>query len=340
MNINKYQGFLLEKEFESILHEMWNIVESTGKWVDERTMEWDLSKPNSDDDSQKREFEWDFTKNKEEFQNPFSPFITKLKNFLSKLTKEKIKEYFVKLIDEVKSLPSSIRRKLIVNFMSVFLLFVSANYLLDTSDESGKKLNLFPTEIKSEINQSVEVKKGASFEQSQQIVKSAEAGYSDDRSDTGNWVAVPGYGQRFVGTNHGISAPILAEYLGRIPKKEDMMNLSYETALEIYKNQYWDAQNLGNLKDQSLANIIYDGCVNQGIGRMDGIISEIFEDEGIEIEGSVFSKRNIEKLNKMNAKKVFNIIKDKRLDRYRQAATWDVHGEGWMNRLDKIQYLG
>jgi len=123
-----------------------------------------------------------------------------------------------------------------------------------------------------------------------------EAGFSDDRNDSGNWVRVPGYGRRFVGTNHGIAAPTLAEYLGRIPKREDMENLSYGTALKIFKNNYWDAQNLGEFCNQSVANIIYDGCVNQGIYRMKDLVKIAASEQGVEIDGQTFTPSNIKKM--------------------------------------------
>lgn len=337
MTINKYQRFLKDKEFESIIQEMFKIVESQGKWVDDRTMVWDMSKKEEFiKDEEPVYYEWDLTKDLKNQKGSWQSLFDRLKKFLSNLDKEEIKSYFIKLLEEVKSLPSSVRKKIIFGYTSIFLLFASANYLMDNTDKIGQKLNSLPKEIKVEVEQSLN--RGASFEKSQSIVKSVEAGYSDDRNDTGNWIDIPGYGKRFVGTNHGISAPILAEYLGRLPKKEDMMNLSYETALEIYKKNYWDAQNLSLVKDQSMANIIYDGCVNQGVGRMSGIISEILDEFEIEYKGSPFSSENIEKLNNLNPKKVFELIKDKRLDRYKQASTWSVHGEGWMNRLDTIKY--
>ena len=197
------------------------------------------------------------------------------------------------------------------------------------------KTETIDPKIKKEI---VELHKVASFEEAQSAVKEVEAGYSDDRGDTGNWVEVPGYGERFVGTNHGISAPILQKYLGRIPKREDMENLSYQTAIEIYKKDYWDAQNLSTLCDQSVANVIYDGCVNQGIDGMSEVIRNAAKEQDINLTGSVYSKSNLRRLNSLNQKELFNSIKKFRESRYKQAATWNRHGDGWLNRLDGIEY--
>ena len=72
-----------------------------------------------------------------------------------------------------------------------------------------------------------------------------------------------------------------------------MENLSYQTAIEIYKKDYWDAQNLSTLCDQSVANGIYDGCVNQGIDGMSEVIRNAASEQGENLKGSVYSNVNI-----------------------------------------------
>jgi hypothetical protein len=126
--------------------------------------------------------------------------------------------------------------------------------------------------------------------------------------------------------------------LGKIPKRSDMENLSYQTALKIYKKDYWDAQNLSLLCDQSVANIIYDGCVNQGIDGMSEVIRSSAKELGVDIKGQIYTDVNIKKLNSLNQQKLFDSIKKFREMRYKEAATWGIHGEGWMNRLSGIEY--
>ena len=50
--ISKYNEFLLEKKFQSILDDIYKIVESEGRWIDDNTIEWDVAP---------REYEWDLT---------------------------------------------------------------------------------------------------------------------------------------------------------------------------------------------------------------------------------------------------------------------------------------
>ncbi len=61
MRINNYKNFFKEREFQSILEEMFYLVESEGRWINDRTIEWDLT--GEKEKEEKREFEWDFTSN-------------------------------------------------------------------------------------------------------------------------------------------------------------------------------------------------------------------------------------------------------------------------------------
>jgi lysozyme family protein len=327
--ISKYNEFLLEKEFQSLIDEMYRIVESEGRWTSDNTYEWDISNVY---DNEVEQPDW------------IDRLIDKAEDFIKKIPKEKIKEYFVRLVNATKSIPEIFRKRILAGYLSIFLAVVSFGYLVTpSSSEETQKVEQIDSKIKKdieEIHQKVFTKKDkSSFEVAQGLVKTVEAGYSDDRGDTGNWITIPGHGQRFVGTNHGISAPILHEYLGRYPKKEDMINLSYETALKIYKSKYWNEQNLSEFSNQSVANIIYDGCVNQGQSAMREIVRDAYRINGIDIgDNSPFAKSSISKINKINQQKLFDTVKELRESRYREAATWDRHGDGWLNRLNGIEF--
>ena len=271
---------------------------------------------------------------------------------------KKVKEYFDKFILELKSLPYEIKKSLLKKFIGVFILFIPlSNLVTDFSIKQEPVLKEVVSEtnqesITDEIDKEAEKKSSnfANFERAQHLVKTVEAGYSSDRKDTGNWIDVPGGGQRFIGTNHGISAPVLAQYfkdkgINRLISKQDMMDLEYETALEIYKKDYWNAAGLSNFKSQSIANVLYDECVNQGVGAALSDVKKSMENMGHETDeiGSWkdFHKELTPKVNKMSTKekkKLFQEIKDVRLERYEGADTWEEHGDGWQNRLNDIAF--
>lgn len=310
--LSRYNFFLVEKQFNNIIDDIFRLVESDGKWTSDNTYEWDIEQDNS--------------------------IKRKLRSFLSKLPKDKIKEYYYKLIDKVKSLPDKVRRKLIATYTAVFLGFLSITSLLPSGVESDTLPDKVRQEVLSTLTGKESVKK-SSFDESQKLVKQAEAGYSNDKGDDGNWINVPG-GRRFVGTNHGISAPTLSEYLGRLPKKEDMKNLSYDTALKIYKKNYWDKHNIGEYNEQSIADIIYDAVVNQGETGTRIVLRKALNENGVKITSgdNPFNLEWIKKSNNLDQKNFFNSIKKFREERYKKSKTFKRHGEGWLNRLDSFKY--
>lgn len=398
--IDRYEEYLLEKEFNSIVANILLIVEAqTG----ENTFEWDLTEPkkvyNIKDKEEFElgdtiEFDMEQKKKLKDYINfvkskassfvdyikepdadlPSFDLPTKsMKEILKKIVSmapskeealKKVKEYFDKFILELKSLPYEIKKRLLKKFIGVFILFIPlSNLVTDVSIKQEPVLKevvvevnqkeSIPTDQKSmpdEIDKEENDSKFANFERAQHLVKTVEAGYSSDRNDTGNWINVPGGGQRFIGTNHGISAPVLAQYfkdngINRLISKQDMMDLKYETALEIYKKDYWNAAGLSNFKSQSIANVLYDECVNQGVGAALSDVKKSMENMGHETDkvGSwkEFHEELTPKVNKMSTKEkkeLFNQIKAERLERYEGADTWEEHGDGWQNRLNDIAF--
>lgn len=324
-NINKYSEFLLEKEFESITNHIFRLVEAEGQLTGDNTYVWDFKK----EEEKPVTFEWDFTKTNDSI-------VDKLKKFLEKLPKEKLQEYFIKFLNKLKLLPERLRRKIMINYAGAFLSLASITFLV-----SGSGVSKADTKI---VNEFVKVTKTASFDVSQKVVALVEGDYSDDRGDTGNFVDFEMNGKkvkRFIGSKFGISAPILKEYLGKLPTKQDMMNLSYEDALDIYKNHYWDDQKIERFCNQSIANLVYDGCVNQGITGMKDVLRNTLRDNGIQVSDDVnpFEGDWIKRLNELEQDKLFNSIKKLRSERYKEARTFKRHGEGWLNRLEKLEFI-
>ena len=324
-NLHKYNDFL----FESIINDIFLLLESDEP---SPTFTWDMKKETEKPVEEKPvTFEWDLTKP----SNTTSTVLDKLKSLLSKLPKEQIAKYFYKLLDKIKLLPEKTRRKLLINYASIFLLFCSVSYLTNSADNNKVDEKV--------VKEFIKVTKKASFEVSQKVVALAEGDYSDDKGDTGNFVDFEMGGRklkRFIGSKYGISAPVLMKYLDKLPKKEDMMNLSYETALDIYKNQYWDDQKIERFCNQSVADVVYDGCVNQGITGMKSVLRNVLRDNGIEISDDVnpFEGDYIKQLNSLEQDKLFNTIKKYREDRYKEARTFKRHGDGWLDRLEKITF--
>jgi lysozyme family protein len=284
------------------------------------------------------------------------PLVNMVKEFLAKLKdKEEVKRYFLKILEEIKSLPYPIKKKLLIKISFIFLSYVS---LTDITPKEVLDKEPVMAEVKIELQketpakQEVEVKKkevkgGSKFEIAQVGVHKIEGVYTADRDDKGNWTGNDIGSGMLLGTKYGIAAPTLVHYYKKnnlgTPSQQDMMDLTYKTALDIYKKDYWEAQQLSNFKSQSLANVLYDGCVNQGPGATLGILTDALEEVDVDSTGvnnwSDFHEDLIDDVNELpnkKVKKLFHIIKDKRWEKY-QLGKKKYH-DGWKNRLDAITF--
>src|SRR3990167_6174307 len=161
----------------------------------------------------------------------------------------------------------------------------------------------------------------ADFNKAQELVKRAEGGYSNDPRDKGNWVD-----GILVGTNWGISAPVLKVYLGHILTMEETKKLSYSTALEIYKKGYWNAIKGDQINDQKLAEMLYDTSVNQGSGKAIKYVKDSLD----------IKTYDVNEINKANPKKLFNQIGAKREADYKKLGGYALNS--WLDRLKKLGY--
>lgn len=99
----------------------------------------------------------------------------------------------------------------------------------------------------------------ADFLTAASLTLSNEGNYSNKTQDSGNY-----YKGLLIGSMFGISAPMLAQYLGRKPAVSDMKTLTRDVALKIYKKYYWDVMRGDEIINQDEANSIYDSFVNMG----------------------------------------------------------------------------
>lgn len=174
----------------------------------------------------------------------------------------------------------------------------------------------------------------ANFKKAQQIVGLNEGGFQIDPRDQGNY-----FKGNLIGTNWGISAPLLASYLGRIPTREEMKALPKKTAEEILRQVYWMRNKLDQLKNQSVATLIYDGTVNQGTNTIRQLLERVIKqfDQYVPYY-EVFTEKGIKVLNKLNQRALFYKIKDARRSKYKSHRN-RTFIKGWLRRLERIRYF-
>lgn len=193
----------------------------------------------------------------------------------------------------------------------------------------------------------------AQFDAAIRVILKHEGGYQNSSKDRGNYVSATGEwvegkypnfksptGKAIyqIGTNRGITAPELYEYLGRLPTVADMKNLSEMTAKEIYKENYWKPMRGNEINSQAIANIIFDGCVNQGKGFMLRSVQTVLK---IEVDGIV-GPVTIAAINAANQGQLFKWIKEERRQRYLAIAKQPGQSgflAGWLSRLNSFKEI-
>jgi len=374
--VSNYTKYNFDREFESIIFDLLKVIESDEIKVGD-TFEWDIESKKSD-----------FRKYINILKNISSPItssiLNRIKSFISKLDIDQVKEYFNRLITELKDLPYSIKKDLFVK-ISLIIFSVTQIPISDLISDNGDP-------ILKEVLDIVVNKSGSSFNSANNLVSFAEGGYTENSIDAGNYTSGPfnksGY---LIGTNHGIAAFTLIstnikqstkvelnslkqsygnrykELCGNVPlsfkeqwdldqkyiNKSDigvkwkniMKSLHKSTATDIYRSEYWNPQGFDNIKNQSIANILYDACVNQGPGVSKRVLINSMSKLGFNINyikswGDVNTKLTpiINKMDNIKLRELHKSIKDNRLNQYLSNADPNEEKEfmkGWMNRLEK-----
>lgn len=173
-----------------------------------------------------------------------------------------------------------------------------------------------------------------------------EGGYQSFPNDSANYTS----SHKLVGTNFGISAIAYEDYLGREPSIEDMKALTKAKALAVYKKNFWDKLQGDKIKNHSVAHIIFDAYIASGSLGIQRVRKYINEYTGYSrVSVSRISNLNDDEIKAINGianqKALFELIKQGEIDA-RMAlvnsnpAKYGQFKQGWINRLNKINYEG
>ena len=163
-----------------------------------------------------------------------------------------------------------------------------------------------------------------------------EGGFQQYSTDSAN------YNSRgeLIGTNRGISAIALEEYLGFPPSVADVMAITKELAIKIYKKLFWDKIRGDDLRDQDVADIIfatYIGNPTQSNKIVKKSLAIITRKE-LDIRNP-YSDEIVKTINRADQKKLFYEIKEqKRLFLESLRYSKPEYINGWMNKLNTFEY--
>lgn len=173
------------------------------------------------------------------------------------------------------------------------------------------------------------------------LVLANEGGFADHPNDRGG------------ATNYGITHATLAKWRGvSSVTAEQVRALTLEEAARIYKAEYWDKMNLDRVKNQTVAEMIFDQGVNFGWKTSAKRVQKVlngFVKEPLVVDGIIGSV-TLEALNKMKkepfCREFFKesqlaylaIVQNEMKNKPGQPPTQLVFLEGWLRRTHK--YLG
>ncbi len=199
----------------------------------------------------------------------------------------------------------------------------------------------------------------ADFQGAAKHVLDVEGGYQDHKSDRGNWLCGDlswplgkagnfrcreGGKPTLIGTNRGISATVLANYLGRKITIEEQKNLSKETALAILKIQYWDRIKGDYILSQEVAQIYFDAAAIMHHSKATKLMQESCNDLGssLKVDGKA-GAMTVAAINGHVPAQLHNTFKEKVLDYIDRVLANDagqqVFAAGWRNRFESYPHM-
>jgi len=120
---------------------------------------------------------------------------------------------------------------------------------------------------------------------------------------------------------------------------EDVKKLTKDDAQMMYKKLYWDYFMADSINNQSLAEYIVDGAINQGKPTITKYVQQIV---GVTVDG-LFGNKTLAAINSHNPQDLFNQLKALRTDKYNRIVLKDPSQSkfinGWMNRVNSIKYI-
>ena len=154
----------------------------------------------------------------------------------------------------------------------------------------------------------------ASFDPILKTVLDIEKGYQANPGDPGNYLS-NSCGKVLIGTNHGIGAMTLEDWLKACPSVQRMKNLTKDEAKEIYRVMFWNRIGGDYINDDIVALKIFDTYINQR-SFMQRIVRAALEKQGIVDADNMtlpFSNGSLYAINKANQKKLSQDIAKLRL---------------------------
>jgi hypothetical protein len=144
-------------------------------------------------------------------------------------------------------------------------------------------------------------------------------------------------------TNIGITKTTLDKYNTEHPNfnfPKDVKQLTKEQIEQIYGTEYYDKRNINEIKNERIANAVFDMGVMSNFNNVVKIVQKTLNEsmgENLTIDGK-FGDNTINVLNNISSNEIgifMQNLKNNRIGYLRGLSGWEKYGKGWANRTNR-----
>ena len=158
------------------------------------------------------------------------------------------------------------------------------------------------------------------FEYGLDHVLENEGGWSDHRDDPGG------------ATMKGVTLITFRRFYGLDREKADLRQITREQLSHIYRAGYWDACKCDELPS-GVDLTVFDGAVNSGPGRSARWLQAAVG----AIQDGAIGPETLSQTQSLDPALIINGVSNLRLDFLMALDTWDVFGQGWQRRVERLR---
>ncbi len=177
-----------------------------------------------------------------------------------------------------------------------------------------------------------------SFDSAFEKTVGLEGGYGCDPDDKGNWTrGVIGVGE-LKGTKYGISAAAYPD--------EDIKNLTLDRAKYLYRCDYWQRLNIGEVPEDQIQEEIFDTGVNMGVGAAGIVVQRALNfleiGKPLLVDGAIgpVTLGYLKKWCWKDAEALFKVLNGYQFIRYveiGESGVMEKYAWGWMRRIQSYR---
>lgn len=169
-----------------------------------------------------------------------------------------------------------------------------------------------------------------------------EGGFQKFPNDSANYV-----NGVLIGTNHGISAIAYYNHYKKVPTEADMKALTKQQAYEIFKKNYWNKVNGDKIKNQSVAQLMFQFIIGSGASQLSDlkdIANSVGANPPLKSADTAFTDAEADIINSLDQKKYWEAMKKWRhaffVRLVEKKPDLKQFLKGWQKRLNSYTFTG